>query len=85
MAKAYTSKKSVKSVKSASTATARGAMSDLRLRFNHALARVYGDGARESGVEECRRLMSEHSDSREHLRIFISLLIDKTLVVGTSS
>ena len=73
------------SVQSANTAKARDARSDLRVKFNLALARVYQHAAHENGVGDCHRLMEEYCDRRENLRIFMSLLTDKTLVVGTSS
>ena len=56
----------------------------LRVDFNLSLARVYQKAAYESGVNECHTLMRENDEGKEQAKIFLSILTDKNVVVGTS-
>lgn len=56
--------------------------SDLRVQFNLSLARVYKPASQQRGVTECHKSIKDNCDDRQSLRVFISALCDKSLLVG---
>ena len=59
-------------------------MNDVRIEFNLKLARVYQAATHERAVNDCRALMEQYAENKQFLRIAISVLTDKSLVIGSS-
>lgn len=57
----------------------------LQNTFNENLAKVYQAATHMKGVTECHRLMTENSDDRQYVRIFIGSLTDKSIMANNAT
>ena len=60
-------------------------MNDVRVLFNLQLARVYQPATHMKAVIDCRKIMETYVGNRQFVRVAISVLTDKSLIVSTSS